>query len=417
MRIELKGAWHGENLPGGQFVASFPGSDRIETHLGPVTGENLIWVRCSQPVGEPFKFAGQTQDNRNRNLEWQQGWFDRGPTYGTNPVLYDKNGGLHQARPENGSNGIRYFDDSGSLVTGDASYFDRELSLNEYIVSGGISVGTDNASDNAIVVIDGVKRLLEGGRCRRIRVNRSEDKFAITVVREDLPGVVFFWYNRDQLSALPLFRPIVKPDSPNPPKEDPPVPIDPTTIAPEAPNVLNVIREVAAVSTVDRTVDVVRGKFTDEVVERLGYFPWGRKDRDRFPDNNNNNDDGLTYRRADGRFEIYDIIAGDATGTPTFAYAGAFLDGENGYFREVPRKGPSVPPGGPVGNPPAPPIPPDYEALKSAVGALQAQMQQAGAFFQEIATRLEKLEAPRTYKVTCGRAWGHAHTVTVEESK
>lgn len=112
---------------------------------------------------------------------------------------------------------------------------------------------------------------------------------------------------------------------------------------PLAPNVLPTIQRVFSDHPeINTTVEGERGRITDYVVGALGGFPWGRKDRDQNPANNNNSDDALCFRLSDGRFEIYDIING-TNGQPTFNYSGTFRDGENGFFREVPLAAPAGP--------------------------------------------------------------------------
>lgn len=151
-------------------------------------------------------------------------------------------------------------------------------------------------------------------------------------------------------------RPLAVPSPPSDPPPPPLPPLPPKKDMPTAPVRLSVVQQVIRdLVHVNPLADGERGQITDEVVRRLGGRPWGRKDRDRNPTNNNNSDDALCYLLPDDRFEIYDIIAG-TDGSATWDYKGTFADGENGYFRDVPS---IVRPD----DPPPPPPPPPVERL------------------------------------------------------
>lgn len=89
--------------------------------------------------------------------------------------------------------------------------------------------------------------------------------------------------------------------------------------------------------------------------------PWGRKARERIDADDpstgiNLNTDGLTFLRADGRFEIIDVISG-VDGSATWDHKGVFEQGSNGWWApalsvdERDKPGP-VPSPGPRPDPP-----------------------------------------------------------------
>jgi hypothetical protein len=167
---------------------------------------------------------------------------------------------------------------------------------------------------------------------------------------------------RANLEALPLVTQNPLPTTPNP--ETP----RPEPVMPVAPNVSKTIREVfAAHPEINTLEEGERGRMTDHVVIALGGRPWGRKDRDQNPDNQNNSDDALCYLLPDGRFEIYDIISG-SDGGPTWDYKGTFANGENGYFRDVVAPQPT-----PIPTPGQPKPPTPSGSLDALVAALIAK--------------------------------------------
>jgi hypothetical protein len=128
-----------------------------------------------------------------------------------------------------------------------------------------------------------------------------------------------------------------------------------------APNVISTVRSVfAAHPEISAMTDGERGALTTLVVQALGGFPWGRKEKQK--GSGNLSDDALCYRLQDNRFEIYDIMLGTNPGDPKrpnadlacFNYAGTFADGENGFFYTVASSGQPPVSQPPVSQPPAP---------------------------------------------------------------
>lgn len=106
-----------------------------------------------------------------------------------------------------------------------------------------------------------------------------------------------------------------------------------------APNMMHevqkTINEHPEINTMD---ELERGKIIDITDRRInppydntGLEPWGRKARRNDPGNPALNTDGMTFKRSDGLFEIYDCISG-IDGSATWEGYGPFYQGENGYW-------------------------------------------------------------------------------------
>lgn len=107
---------------------------------------------------------------------------------------------------------------------------------------------------------------------------------------------------------------------------DPP-PVEPTM---QAPNQIAVVRSVMADHPeIDTTREATRGHILPHILRALGGAPWGRKSRNAA--GTDLNTDAVTFRRTDGRFEIYDVIDG-TTGKAAWDAYGPFAQGENGYW-------------------------------------------------------------------------------------
>ena len=232
-RIEITNALYGDALVSGSRVALIPGS-HLETHLGNITlpvGERfgVIYPRVSDVIG--FQFAGVAHDTDTLAWWHEDRWTFGKPIAGVSPVIFDQHGTLHLNDGSAGSQGYRYVDEAGRLVTADATYYDAAHDLSEYTIAGDIRIGQshDNNHDDAIVFIDGARRLIEPGPCRFIRVDRVGDQFAITLCKFGQAKVVHLWMTRAELVALP----VVSTTSTQPPPNPQPVPVPVPTPTPK----------------------------------------------------------------------------------------------------------------------------------------------------------------------------------------
>lgn len=147
-----------------------------------------------------------------------------------------------------------------------------------------------------------------------------------------------------------------------------------TEIAIQAPVSKRVIEEVMRdhpeIDTFDEEGVNGRARILDYACARLNKpgqtTPWGRKARRRLIEDDpttgvNLNTDGLTFLRADGRFEIIDVING-TDGKASWHNYGPFEQGANGYWApaltvdEREKPGP-VPRPEPKPNEPSKPVP------------------------------------------------------------
>lgn len=204
-RSVIAGAWYGDYLTTGQWVATIPGA-AVATHLGPIrlpAGESwgLVTPRCTNFGG--FRFAGQSHDIVGVTWEWTSTWEQRGPTNGVNGAIYDMQGVLHRAGPET-SQGYRYVayssQPAGRLVLGDATYGPVH-GLNEYTdlspsQDGSFLIGQGNpdagAPSEGLYVWTGTRlRPIETGSCRFVNAHLSLDK--VTVAFTGGEGVILLY--------------------------------------------------------------------------------------------------------------------------------------------------------------------------------------------------------------------------------
>jgi hypothetical protein len=232
-RREFPGGWYIDALPTGEYCVLVKGAGIIDTHLGPLALPSrepsaVLFLTISNAGG--FKFAGQAQSSTDpAAYEYLQGTGWRAfppPACGTNPLIYDNAGVLHRSDCSIGSQGFRYVDESGNLVTGDQSIFRDVLPgvrLHEFTVIDNLLVG--QGQEGGVLVWDGgALRILHPGNCFNIRVRRVGNSVSIafyTVAADGLSAHIYTG-QLDELRALPL----VPVDTPNPaPAPPPPAPV------------------------------------------------------------------------------------------------------------------------------------------------------------------------------------------------
>lgn len=222
-RIELPGAWYADCLPSGEWAVLFP-SSRVGTHAGPVDLPNAfdqpLFLRCTNVGG--FKLAGQGSISGAAYL-YDGTWHNTGTTHGTSPCIFDADGELEVATPAQGSQGYRYVDASGVLVTGDDTYdstrrVGQELGLSkiwEYTNYGNVTIGQGEAYALAITPFG--RKILEPGDCRFIRFTRVGDRCAVAIVKQVERKAVLFWFDVNELASLPDEGGVVVEPPPPPP--------------------------------------------------------------------------------------------------------------------------------------------------------------------------------------------------------
>jgi hypothetical protein len=228
-RLTIPGGWYADSVPSGAYVALVKDS-HLQTSAGVMTlppGGNLLYVRLAAD-GRRFAGVGGTDDHV---YEWDGGWHDRGMGFGVNATIYDARDVLRivwGAGTPTGSQGWRYLNDVGNLVTGDDSYNCRN-GLYECTVHGDIVCGQGNDEEGLHCLIRGRRVLVEPGIVRFIRFRRSGDRLALAWVRQDTRSAGLLWLSVDELDALSTYTlPAPKPrPEPNAPPPGP-IPSPPT---------------------------------------------------------------------------------------------------------------------------------------------------------------------------------------------
>jgi hypothetical protein len=176
-----------------------------------------------------FKFAGQGQSTP-ATWEWveaERRWYDRGPSFGTVPCIYDRRGVLHVfqfAGPGTSVDGYRYLAADGRIVTGQETLTDRALEISEWSVAGPFTIG--QGWRGGIEAIEGGARyLLETGDVHTIRARVGDDVPLLAVATRKLAEreTVLLWATLDAVRALPTE---VIPRPPDKPPVDPPDPVE-----------------------------------------------------------------------------------------------------------------------------------------------------------------------------------------------
>lgn len=387
---DFPGGWYVDGLLDGEFACCIR-DVHVETHQGNIAltpGGNPLQLH----VTTDGRIVGHGHGDGNA-WEWAGGqWNNHGPAFGDNSCIYDAAGNLHvvrQAGTETGSLGWSYVDDAGVLIPSWQCYNTatplgaalRVERLAAWVQHGGLIIGQGIGPNGGVVAqFEGKRYQIATGQTTFVRFYLRGNNFVVSWIQENTNSAHIRWMSLDELRGLPLE---VQADTPpvvvHPPPPPPPPPVkEPPVAEATEPNRIELVRSImAAHPEVNTKVDGERGKITDYVVIALGGYPYGRKDRDRNPDNDNNSDDAFTKQLPDMRFEIYDIINGD--GTPSWDYKGTFAEGENGFFRGVKVVAPA-PGGGPVPTPlptatgPGASIDAEIAALKASVAALGAKV-------------------------------------------
>ena len=261
------GALSAVALPSGEWAVVFPGS-HIQSHLGPIEpprGQSgtfdVLYLDITNAGG--FKIAGQAQQEPNSpdrgTWMWENGQWRHVSTEapGTYPVMFDAQGELHIATPEqNGSQGWRYVDANGSLITGDDTLNSQRrigvaLGLSdiwEYSDLGGVVIGQGETGCD--VIAGGARRRLEDGDTHFIRVRHADGKWAVGLTKLAQGEACIGWFTLEQLAALPLVAPAVPPvhvDPIIPPVTPPVTPHQPEPVhMPDIPNQSATVARVRA---------------------------------------------------------------------------------------------------------------------------------------------------------------------------
>lgn len=226
-RLPIPNGEYGAALISGHYAVQLIGQHKVQTHAGPVaTGpEDVLYCRCTDTGG--FRFAGQSSVGRGDVLYHLDGSSTViGDGYGENTVVFLPDGTPRVATKADGSQGLRYVDESGKVVTADNSHLSPDHLIADYTQLHGVTIGQNQNGSGAVVQLDGVLRLLEPGDCEFIRVDTDGTNFAIAITKLPERQCVLFWLTRAELATLQQL-PIGPQNPPPPPTGEPTVPFDP----------------------------------------------------------------------------------------------------------------------------------------------------------------------------------------------
>jgi hypothetical protein len=428
------------SVPGGRSAASTPDGHNVTC----IWNDRLVYGRVDVPL--PFgqnvqyldlspdgsRFAGIGHDGpvKDRAMEFDGAWRDRGPAYGPFGVKYDRRGNLHIVQPPV-AHGYRYVTPDNQLVTAEATYADPVRRIWAFTEVAGVTIGQGGAGpdgeDPCIVLIDGERRLLEPGRCRAITAKEEHGMFAISMTREDVDMALHFWLTRAELAALPLVTssPVIVPPDPVAPPDPEPTPM-PRELSSEVLDAVMAIDERYPHLLRENT-SAACGEFTERVVLELsaadpkfghvGKQPGQTQYRGHAVD-------AVMYDLGDrSRNLVWDIIGG-AENHPHAGSPQANLADNGGQ----PWMAAIALPDGELPKPPdAPPVvtPPASCNCAAELAKLREDIADIERLLGELAnvanarlTRLEQNPEPKLkpfrLKARTSRDYGHAHSINVE---
>ncbi len=303
-RLQFDGAWEGDCLPGGAFVAAYP-DRRLMTHQG--TWHTSDWIRYPRLSPVTGFVAGQTQAEGGvgRILEIRaDGETDLGQACGNSATLYGPDGTLYRnhdcAAPYYGQ-GFRYFDaTSNRAVPAWETYIDSSRQIYEYTSIGAITIGQGPES-GVHILTNGRRYLLEPGTTTVVRFSQQGDQIAVGTFRHDITAFVAIWLTVAEIAALPDITVPVDPDPGPDPEPEP----DMNFPVPE----WNIVKDMHArfAATLPATEDGARD-WTRMTIEQLKFsFPGGGWCWKSSTPNNPPSKDAIA-RQVAGRFECWDVL-------------------------------------------------------------------------------------------------------------
>lgn len=202
------GGWYAYACPNGERAVLI--KDRhIDTHVGGVPlplGQNTLYLTLPCDGSGRIAAVGGRDD---RAWEWVGGqWHDRGSAFGVNAVIYDAKKQLRvvwEAGTPTGSQGWRYVDDAGDLVTGDASYADVERHLWERTCRGNICCGQGGDEEGLQCLVSGRRVLVRAGVVRFVRFERAGAAIALAWIQQDEASAGIATFTEASLNALPTY--------------------------------------------------------------------------------------------------------------------------------------------------------------------------------------------------------------------
>jgi hypothetical protein len=214
-------------IPGGSYAECFPdgsyyclvGNDVVRTNgevlTNPFGADKPLHLRAHASG----QFAGQGHQS-GRVIRYDGTWRADGPTCGVNSVCFAPDGTLHvNDHCQHGTQGIRWIEADGTIVTGDQTYDGRGTTgLAEWTRAGNVVAGQSYV-DGCVLAMEGLqqRRRLEPGHCTFVRFNRTGDRCAVALWKQQENCAVLFWFTVWEIAGL----------KPEPVVIDPIDPIDP----------------------------------------------------------------------------------------------------------------------------------------------------------------------------------------------
>lgn len=241
-------------LPDGAWAVQLFGQ-HVATSEGTIpryNGQDVLYLDLRHAENGVLQVcAGSSLDAPDHALEWTgTAWRQRGPAYGTHPVLFAEptssvlltcpNGlvvdeylfGAHVATLpiQTGSQGLRYVCEDGTVVTADTTYYSPALQLCEFTEWPDVAIGQGVEDGLHVRFKDEPRpRIVEPGRVRNVRAYRTGDQFGLAFCREDLNSAAVCWPTLAELRAFPFVpAPVDTPPIEPPVVIPPPIPIPPT---------------------------------------------------------------------------------------------------------------------------------------------------------------------------------------------
>jgi hypothetical protein len=238
--MKFLGGLYAVALPTAEYAVLYPGS-HIESLWGKIDLPGFDIIEFDITAAHGGKLAGKAQTNdpakwgtwmwHAATREWEH---VSSSAHGTYPCIFTADGVLALADgAHNGSQGWRYVDEHGRLVTGDDTLnhqrrVGQELGLSdlwEFSHFAGVTIGQGDPPIGCHVLIDGTRRMLEPGGTHFIRVKYAQGIWAISTTKLAENTSVIHRMTRAQLSQLPPVTAappvVVQPPIPEPPKPEP----------------------------------------------------------------------------------------------------------------------------------------------------------------------------------------------------
>lgn len=349
MRTEIvEGAIYGDCDLGGNFAYLVPEIDvtvnkSIHKELPIFDGhkENVLFLRWGDGI-----LGGQGASDKS-GIAWvNKGpeWIDLGKTFGVNPIAFSPEKlyivrGLQDVdvysykgqkieliasiKKQIGTQGIRYIDNRGEIITGDSTYDGSKnplIDLAEYTLLDSVTIGQSYV-DGAIIAYQGLRKVIEPGNCRFVRAYRLDGQIAVGITKLSENKVVFKWFLLNEISSFPdegvKTPPIVIP------------PVEPPTTTMKLPNAVKATRDafihkfpfptIPQDEPVPVEFDVIFRNYMRKMIEQIVFsnpnqgWGWKSADESRPP----SKDSLANNKLAENDLLNWDMFGGVGTGRPT----------------------------------------------------------------------------------------------------